>query len=137
MTQEEWLSRMARLVGASPIDLDEPRDDRGSFAAGARPPAAALWHRAAEEGARLGVRVARPLTDPAAVARRLAAAAVERGVEPVILSALPLSGFEPFGFRVERLPAAEGPARDAVEAELARFWNLALIVDAADVGGLH
>ena len=56
----------------------------------------------------------KPPADIRRTALRLAAAAVERGVVPIILSPLPRTGFEPYGFRVERLPA--GPPEAAALA---------------------
>jgi hypothetical protein len=73
------------------------------------------------------------LPDPGAAALRLAAVAVERGIMPVILSTIDMSGFERFGFRVERLPA-EPALRAEAERELIRFWDLSLIIDAEDIG---
>ena len=64
---------------------------------------------------------------------RLAAVALERGVTPIILSALDMSGFERFGFRVERLPA-QPAERATAEAELARVWDLSIIIDADEIG---
>ncbi|TCM84995.1 hypothetical protein EV216_10980 [Rhodovulum steppense] len=56
---------------------------------------------------RIGVRLAEPLDNPARAALRLAAAAVERHVFPVILSRIDQSWFECFGFRVERVPPGD------------------------------
>jgi hypothetical protein len=97
------------------------------------PPSRLLWRLADTRWSSIGVRVDAPLPDPAALALRLAAAAVERQVLPVILTTLDRSGLERFGFRTERVTGKAEADRLACEAELARFWNLAIIIDAADV----
>ena len=129
-------SPLTRLGPHAPLAFDPP--------AGAVPPppdpseveraapSAALWPNDDEEVSFIGIRVTAPLANPVALARRLAAAEEERGVIPVILSGLPVTGLEAFGFRVERLPATPGPERDRCEAELSRFWSLALVVEAGD-----
>ena len=129
---------LARLTDAAPVDLglrpDAPAPrPGGSLATGegvALSPS--LWPR--EAGwACLGIRVTEPVADVTGLARRLAATAAERGILPVILTSLDQSGFERFGFRVERLSGASPEARAADEAELMGFWNFALIVDAGDL----
>jgi hypothetical protein len=79
------------------------------------------------------VRIDRPPEDPRRLALRLAAAAVERGVVPVILSTLPRTGLEQFGFRVERLPEGPPEAQALCEAELRKFWDIAIVVSVSDV----
>lgn len=141
MTKSEWLQIAARITPDQPWDLDEvlpaPGEHRGGFnvLAADTPPAGPLWPQLSPGGA-IGVRVTRPLQDTAHVAARLAAAAVEREVTPIILSALPLSGFEQYGFRVERLPDGPEEAIRAFEQELAAFWSLAVIVNADDIANL-
>jgi hypothetical protein len=61
--------------------------------------------------------------------------AVQKGVDPIILSAIGRTGFERWGFRVERLPP-DPSARAQAEAELAAFWGIAVIIDAEDVAAL-
>jgi hypothetical protein len=146
MTRDDWLAVLTRIVPDEPIDLDRvlshgetpPAPEPGWVVAptDAPPPATRLWHRRAPGGGSLGVRIGRPLPDPGAAALRLAAAALERGITPVILSTLDMSGFERFGFRVERLPGDPG-ARAAAEAELARFWDMSIIIDAEEIGLLR
>ncbi len=141
MSRADWLQRAARITPDHPLDLDgilpAPSLRRGGFSvlAADTPPAGPLWPRPGPGGT-IGVRVTHPLHDTAHVAARLAAAAVEREVTPIILSALPLSGFEQYGFRVERLPDGPEEVVSAFEQELAAFWSLAVIVNAADIAGL-
>ena len=136
MTAELAMDILARLQDAAPVDLDRMLDGPGAATQGATLTTAdpialspALWSHA-EGWACLGIRVTTPLPDVTSLARRLAATALERGIFPVILTPLDQSGFERFGFRVERLTEA-GAAGE--EAELAGFWNFALILDAGDL----
>lgn len=142
MTRTDWLQLAARITPDQPWDLDEilpaPGPRRGGFIVLATdmPPAGPLWPRLSPGGT-IGVRIVRPLPDTAHVAARLAAAAVEREVTPIILSALPLSGLEQYGFRVEHLPDGPEEIVSAFEQELAAFWSLAVIVNAADIASLR
>jgi hypothetical protein len=61
-------------------------------------------------------------------AMRLAAFAAERDVEVVILADADRSGFERFGFRVERVAGETPEARAACEDQIRRFWNLDLVL---------
>ena len=61
-------------------------------------------------------------------AMRLAAFAAERDVEVVILAEGDRSGFERFGFRVERVAGETPEARAACEDQIRRFWNLDLVL---------
>jgi hypothetical protein len=61
-------------------------------------------------------------------ALRLAAFAAERDVEVVILAEVDRSGFERFGFRVERIAGETGEERAACEDQIRRFWNLDLLL---------
>lgn len=145
MTDDESLAVLARLTERSPVDLDAPfaRIPAAGAARTRQPradddpsPAAALWARDDPALSFVGIRVDAPLSDPRRLAARLAAVAVERGVIAIILTSCPLTGLEPFGFRIERLPAAPEDERARCEREIARFWGLAIIVDAADAARL-
>lgn len=132
------LEILGRLTDASPVDLDAPPGDAAPAPGGrletdpGTPLSPALWPR--HEGwACIGIRVTEPVADVTTLARKLAATAVERGILPVILTSLDQSGFESFGFRVERLSGASGEERAEEEAELMGFWNFALILDASDM----
>lgn len=137
MNPESWLAVIARIGESEPLLLDDapgelPPAPEG-WAGDDVPPSPRLWSRDPDGWARIGVRVDESLSDPARVAMRLAAAAIERGVEPVILTSLPRSGFERFGLRVERYIAGAAGDRARWEAEMTAYWDLALIVDAADL----
>ena len=138
MTETLGIAILARLQDAAPVDLDGLLDAAGAHAGGALatnravPLSPSLWQRG-ENWACLGIRVTETPRDVTALALRLAATAVERDIIPVILSSLDQSGFERFGFRVERLSGTTHEARAAEEAELQAFWNFALILDATDL----
>lgn len=143
MTPEHWLAVLSRIAPGEPVDLDAgapgPARTGGGLAgriAATPPPSPCLWDRGDTGASWIGIRVDAPLADPARAALRLAAAALERGVTPVILTSLDSSGFERFGFRIERFLAGPGVDRAAWEAEMAAFWSFALIIDAVDVASL-
>ena len=146
MIAQDWLAVLTHVSPHEPLDLDakifgigdektaspmSPALERShEFSA---PPSVRLWERDISGISFLGVRVTAPLPDCAYTALRLAAAAIERGVVPIILTTLPNSGFERFGFRVERLPNGSADEISAYEEELSRFWNIAIIIDATEV----
>ncbi|WP_284162719.1 hypothetical protein [Frigidibacter sp. SD6-1] len=143
MSERDLHFLLARLTPNAPVDLDPPcRPQSGAAQASAaaplqsRAPSALIWARGTPAHPVLGIRVTSALPDPASTAARIAAAAIERGLTPVILSALPHCGLEPFGFRVERL--SSGPAADQAleEAELVRFWDMVMVIDAAEIACL-
>ncbi|OYX42339.1 MAG: hypothetical protein B7Z02_12420 [Rhodobacterales bacterium 32-67-9] len=143
MTPDHWLSVLARITPAGPVDLDAgeaPSVRRGTGLGGwpsdLPPPSPRLWDREDTGATYLGIRIDAPLPDPARTALRLAAAALERGVTPIILTSHAQCGFERFGFRVERFVPGVGADRAAWEAEMTAFWSLALIIDATDVAAL-
>lgn len=144
MNPEHWLAVLSRIVPASAIDLDAGEDapprrageGLSGWHSSAPPPSPRLWERGDTDASWIGIRVDQPIPDPSALALRLAAAALERGVTPVILTSLDASGFERFGFRVERFVPGAGCDRAAWEAEMTAFWSLALVIDAGDVVAL-
>ena len=115
---DHWLEVLQRIAGTAPLDLDAvvlggalPQAAAAvPHGAGTLPPSPRLWERGEEETAAIGIRVLNPLPDPGAVAQRLAAAAVERRITPVILSALPDSGFERFDSEPEPVRTGSVPA---------------------------
>lgn len=144
MPDTPWLAVLSRLTTHAPVDLDEDRPAApaatglpfGSAAPPDAPPVASgLWDRPETDQSFIGVRILQPVQNPASLALRLASAALERGVIPVILTTLEQTGLEHFGFRIERLPA-DAVLRAAFEAELAHFWNLAIIIDVNEAGML-
>lgn len=140
LIHDQWAAILSRIGHALPVDLDSPDHSNRAptlpVSAGQPPPAAVLWNPGEGAVSYLGIRLRAPLADCAGAAARLAAAAMERGVVPVILSTLDISGFERFGFRVERIAGMTEAERAACEAQIARFWQLAIIIDAGDIGRL-
>lgn len=139
MTSDTWNAIMSRLTPNAPVDLDDllgaeaempPALDSSGNATSPR-----LWARD-EDWACIGVRVLMPPENLTEAARRLASVAIERNVTPIILSSLPSSGFERFGFRVEKIPEEPGEARNACEAELQSFWDMPIIFDLEESAAL-
>lgn len=149
MSDDSWLEVLKRVSTSEPIDLDRlifERDgpETSTSAQGEFPnrgaysptPSLALWNLDQDENARLGVRVNAPLPDATQAACRLAAAALEKGISPIIFSTLPVSGLERFGFRVERVMGDTSEERAACEEQLKKFWNVAIVIDAFDIVSL-
>ena len=141
---EKWLEIVSGFSAVAPVNLDalidgnarqQPRQVLDRFWPDAvfPPPSVRLWHWQDAKHSCIGIRVAGPVAQPRRLALRLASAAVERAVIPIILTTLPVSGFERFGFRTERLAGATPEALAACEAEVMRFWNMAIVIDAGDV----
>lgn len=144
MSDERWLDVVARIVPGDSLDLDEalfgrdtpepgPVSARGKVASTA--PSAKLWERQ-ETTSHIGIRVDRPAPEVPHLAFKLASIAAERSVVPVILSPLARTGFERYGFRVERLPP--GPPEEVArcEEEIRRFWDMPIVIDLEDVEAL-
>jgi hypothetical protein len=136
-----WLDLLPTIREGGLVDLDgiirpdAPPPAAPSFSftdPAAPPPSSQLWPWSSADYSCIGIRVTHPLPAVAPIALRLASAAVERHVVPIILTTLPVSGFERFGFRTERLYGSTPEALAACEAELMRFWNIAIVIDAAD-----
>lgn len=146
MSEDLWLDILSRIAPSEPVDLDAllpdraPRPDPGPVEprgrVGGFPVSARLWDRDPEQAC-IGIRVSEPPADLPRLALRLASAAAERGVVPIILSALPTTGFERFGFRVERLPEGASPDElTRAETEIQRFWDMPIVIDLKDVAHL-
>ena len=112
MTADDLLAVLSRLSAHQPDALDAYvfGDDAGEMAPAlavcrtlAPVPSSKLWEREANALSYIGIRETEELSDYTAFTARLAAAALERGVYPIILSSLSDSGFTRFGLRVERI----------------------------------
>ena len=136
MTKDDWLKLIARITADSPADLDGQHPPQhsgtGSLPCTDLPVSEDLWRRN-ETATYVGIRVDSPAENADRLALRLASMALERGVEPIILSTVDLCGFEQFGFRIERLPPEPEALRTAFEDEVAAFWNLAMVLDLSEV----
>jgi hypothetical protein len=145
MHEDFWLDVISRISASEPLDMDtavlgdEPVATNnlvGDAGVSCTAHSDKLWGREDVNASFLGVRVDERLADCTQAAFRLAAAALERGVTPIILTTLADSGFERFGFRVERIVGATPEDRAVIEEELKQFWNLAIVIDISDVAAL-
>jgi hypothetical protein len=133
---ERWTEIVARVTGHEPDDLDDllaPFDRRERAGGGDLfPPVAGVLMpqapMARPDAVAVGFRVTERLEDVADRALRLAAFALEQDVEVIVLAHIDESGFERFGFRVERIAGADEAARAACEDQVRRFWNIDLVL---------
>lgn len=137
MVPTDWNSILPRIGPHDAIDLDDmlsPYDPRpGPAGRDIFPlPEAVLMPEAEMKRADavcVGIQArAADATDPVDRAMRLAAFAAERDVQIVVLTDADRSGFERFGFRVERIAGATPEERAACEEQIRRFWNLDLVL---------
>lgn len=131
MTADRWTAIMGRIAAGQPDAIDPPDEatPRGrelfpDITAAAMP----QTPMARPDAVAVGFRVTEPLPDLVDRAFRLAAFALERDVEVVILSHVDESGFERFGFRVERIAGEDAAARSVCEEQIRRFWNIDLVL---------
>lgn len=135
-TYEDILANLSRN---QPLDLDplisvaRETGDVSNPRLSPLPPAATLWDMPDDGPSRIGVRIRAPVENADLLAARLASIALERDIEPVFLSYIARSGMQWFGFRVEQLSGLTEQAQQSYEEQLARFWRLALIIDAAEI----
>ena len=66
--------------------------------------------------------------EDAALAGHLAALAIERECEVIILTEDPLSGFERFGFRTERIAGESDAEKAACLEQIRSFWGLEIVL---------
>ena len=137
MDPKQWNAILSRIGPHDADDLDgllAPFDPR--HAAPGRDvfplPEAVLMPQAALKRADavcIGLRApSADAADAADRAIRLAAFAIERDVEIVVLNETDRSGLERFGFRIERVSGDSPEARAACEDQIRRFWNLDLVL---------
>jgi hypothetical protein len=135
MNRERWTTLLRRVTRDCAADIDDllaefdPRQDPvGSDVfpeiPGELMPQVALKR---PDAICVGVRIATAPADPADQALRLVGFAIEKDVEIVLLAQVDQTGFEPFGFRIERI-AGEGAAAEACERQLCRFWNIDMVL---------
>lgn len=136
MDPQRWNAILSRIT---PLDAEDIDDLTRAFDPRRTPPGRDLFPEIAPapmpgtamkraDAVAVGLRVPSPPADAFDRALRLAAFALERDVEVVILSADDTSGFERFGFRAERLPPASAPGASAWEEQVRRFWNIDLVL---------
>jgi hypothetical protein len=76
----------------------------------------------------IGIRIDTVRGDLPRLALQLAALALEKECQIVVLTTLPYSGLERFGFRTERIAGATEDERAACEAQIRAFWNIELVI---------
>lgn len=134
MSREVRMAAVLKLTQHEPADLDgllAPFDARRDPVGRDLPPC--------QDGAELPplplaradavvvvIRVSGVLPDPADVAFRLAAFAIEQDVDVVVLSDLDYSGLERFGFRTERIAGVTEAERGACAEQIKRLWGVEL-----------
>lgn len=138
MTGKNSFATINRLTRAQPEDLDrllcgfDPR---------ARPPGQDIapcpgpvllppLQLARDDAIAVGVALSAPVGDPADVAFRLSALAIEQDVEVIVLSMPDYSGIERFGFRTEKVAGETEAERDACRDQLRQFWGIELTLPA-------
>jgi hypothetical protein len=138
MTGKNSFATVNRLTRAQPEDLDrllcgfDPR---------ARPPGQDIapcpgpvllppLKLARDDAIAVGVALSAPVGDPADVAFRLGALAIEQDVEVIVLSMPDYSGIERFGFRTEKVAGETEAERDACRDQLRQFWGIELTLPA-------
>jgi len=145
---DTWLEILARISPNQPVDLDPILTPNDTGAAGSgndvltygaglteNTPSTMLWHEGDGENAYIGVKVTEQVKNVHVLAVKLAAAAAERHVIPIILSSCADSGFERFGFRVERL-SGDAATQNLMQAQLCSFWDMAIVIDIDQVSSL-
>jgi hypothetical protein len=96
-------------------------------------PSKALWTRSEDEVSFIGIRISSPIESLEQMAMGLSAIAVERQVVPIFISWIGGCGLQSYGLRVEHVTGADDAEKLAVEEQLMRLWNLAIVIDAKDV----
>ena len=138
MTGKDSFAPVNRLTRAQPDDLDPLL--RG-FDPRARPPGQDITpcpgpavlpplNLARKDGIAVGVALSSLFDDPADVAFRLSALAIEQDVEVIVLSTTDYSGIERFGFRTEKVAGETEAERDACRDQLRQFWGIELTLPA-------
>ncbi|MGC8202964.1 hypothetical protein ACP2AV_09695 [Aliiroseovarius sp. PTFE2010] len=140
MMAHSWTAILSRLTRHAPVAVDDlirsdPQRGMTLFPLDVPITSERAFPQADALTSHIGIRVTQPPADPATTAMRLISAASEKSVVPIILTPLDSCGLERFGLRVERLPSDPAQAARA-EAQLVKFWNLALVIDGRDVEAL-
>ncbi|MEE9426973.1 MAG: hypothetical protein V3V25_02380 [Paracoccaceae bacterium] len=144
MNIDNWLKISSRINARKPVDIDSeifdvaPPEAKGScleqnYPKDWLPPSLVNWKLEEEDRVSIGIKITERLENFDLVATRLVAMATERAITPIILSTIAPSGLERFGFRVERLAGKTQAQQDACEAELKQFWDIAIVIEAADI----
>lgn len=141
MKKKEWFEIISRVTMDEPLFMEEGNGKpvKPSVSLSSDPFLATqslpteIFSRTEPGTIAFGIRVSKPIESVDAVVLHLASLACERDVYPLIISMIDISGFEQFGFRVERISASNNAEADIQLEELKKFWNIALVVDVEDV----
>lgn len=140
MNRRYWIDVVSRITPNTPVILDATVNGLPDAATDSLPVtgsqpflAPIIFPKVDDSSIALGIRVSSPVEDAVAVSLQLATLALERSVVPVIFSNLDITGFEQFGFRVERLAAASESEKIKQEDELKEFWNIEIVLDLDEV----
>jgi hypothetical protein len=136
MDETQWIALVSRISPHDADDLDDllaPFDRRQGIAGRdifPLPEAVLRPHVVLKRNDAICVGLRAPAPNSVAFDRalRVAAFAIERDVQIVVLSEADYSGFERFGFRIERISGDSGEKREACEDQVRRFWNLDLVL---------
>lgn len=136
MDGQRWTAILSRITRHEAVDIDDitggfdprrvaPGRDLFPELSAVLMPQTALKR---SDAVCVGYRVQEAPPDAADRAMRLAAFAIERDVEIVVLTESDSSGLERFGFRTERVAGDTQAARGACEDQIRRFWNIDLVL---------
>ena len=133
---ERWRGVLSRVSTHSAVNLDEavrPFDPVVAEEPGQVlfpvPDICPVLPDVGEDRPAIGVQVAAHATsDPVGLAAQLAALALEKECEIVVIAEQNLSGFERFGFRTERLAGETDDEKAACLSQIRAFWNLDIII---------
>lgn len=136
MHTRRWSEIMSRITPNDALNIDDvlarqdPRAAKkhGSAVMPASDPVRFSAGFSDESTSVIGFRLREARDDLPVLAMRLAGFAAEQGAEVVILSDLPYSGLERFGFRVERVCGDTEEQREMCVDQLREFWSMGVIL---------
>ena len=136
MKNNDIIDIINRIAPQRPTDLDDilaPIDPRQKPAGTFRFPADASAIAAAtpleNAGAVcFGARVDETTKEPQRLAMNVAQLAAEKGAIPVIFSYADPCPLGAFGFRIERIVGRTEAEREAAQAQVRAFWNIAMVI---------
>lgn len=135
MDHADWLASINRITPHQPTNLDhilQPHDPRaktpGRAVASAEVAHSAIPDYGRDDIGYIGFRLREAPENPADMAMRLAALAIEKAAQPILLSYVEYTGLEPFGFRVERITGETEEEQLAWEAQIRALWGIEIIL---------
>lgn len=107
-----------------------------SYVSASHVPSGQLWSRAEGGDNHIGIRIKEPIQNSEMLAAKFAALAIERKIVPVFLSHTENCEMQRHGFRVERVMGNSNRELQTCEDQLVAFWDIAIVIDVADVKNL-